>query len=814
MGNAMADVIRQSVRRMIEFVMRSGDIDNSYRSTQRMLEGTKVHQRIQAAYGPNYQKEVVFKNTTLFRDVIYEVEGRADGLLVDGDEVMIDEIKSTTRRLEDLDPNENQLHWAQAKCYAYFYCVDHDRPLIDVQLTYSNVDDESVKKERKTFSQEALETFYLDLIERFHEFSQKLIAWRKRRDESIKDLEFPYPTYREGQRKMAVGVYQAIEEGKNLFVDAPTGIGKTMSAVYPAVMAMPAFDIEKIFYLTARTTTRAEAEKAIVRLAENGLEIKSCAITSKERICLNDEVKCNPVDCPYAKGHFDRVNDAILTLFDTENQLTRDVLERAAEEYTVCPFELQLDMSVYSDFVIGDYNYVFDPQVYLKRYFDENESPYVFLVDEAHNLVDRGRDMYSAQLSYTRFVDALAMFEEKSHRRIRREIRAGIDAFDALITKYATAPAVAVSENPESLYMAAKQIMQKLDGFLSKEKNHAHYDEILDFYFYLLDYCRIYETWQEGFVNTLENGEDGVLWTIRCLDTSHLFEAILYRARASIFFSATLTPIAFYTELLGGGKRTETMHLLSPFAEDNLLLLDACAVSTRYRDRSKSLEQVAALIHTFVNAKAGNYMVFFPSYAYMEQVQERYEAQYDDPLLVQDRSMRESERRAFLDKFDKDNAVTAFVVLGGIFAEGIDLIGERLIGACVVSVGMPGLSFERELIKRYFDEKEGQGFDYAFTYPGLNKVLQAVGRVIRTAADRGVALLIDDRFASAKYRRLYPAHWNQMRSIRDDRELDVALTEFWNVGEADEKEEATPAEKADILDSDIAQTENGESETK
>lgn len=800
----MTDIIKQSVRNMIEFVMRSGDIDNSYRSMTRMQEGTKVHQRIQAAYGPNYQKEVVLKNTTLFDGILYEVEGRADGLYVDEETVMIDEIKSTTRALTDLDPNENQLHWAQAKCYAYFYSVEHDIPMIEVQLTYSNVDEDDVLQEKKAFSQEALEMFYLELIEKFHVFSQKLIAWRKKRDASVEGLAFPFPTYREGQRSMAVGVYQAIEEGKNLFVDAPTGIGKTMSTVYPAVMAVPAFGIEKVFYLTARTTTRVEAEKAIVRLAENGLEIKSCAITSKERMCLNGEVKCNPVDCPYAKGHFDRVNDAILELYDTEDQLTRDVLTRAAEAHQVCPFELQLDMSVYSDFVIGDYNYVFDPQVYLRRYFDENESPYVFLIDEAHNLVDRGRDMYTAALDYSRFVETHQLFDEKKDRRIYRQFTKAIEAFDTLVARYGSGLSVEIRENPDALYTACKEIMQKLDVFLSKEKGRENYDQVLDFYFYILDYCRIYETWQDGFVNTLEEIEGTPIWTIRCLDTSRIFESILYRARASVFFSATLTPISFYAELLGGGKRTETMHLQSPFAEENLLLVNANRVSTRYRDRQSSLEQVAKLIHAFVSERKGNYMVFFPSYAYLELVQERYESLFDDALLVQGRTMRDAERKEFLEHFQNDSAVTAFVVLGGIFAEGIDLIGERLIGACVVSVGMPGLSFERDLIKKFFDEKEGKGFDFAFTYPGLNKVLQAVGRVIRRAEDRGVALLIDDRFSTPKYRRLYPAHWRGMRAVSDEEALREQLAHFWKSvdGKENEDEKSDKAHTDDCNDSE------------
>ena len=797
--------IQLAVRQLIEFVMRSGDIDSGYRSSRRMVEGIKAHQRIQKAYGPGYNKEVVFRHSLVLEDIRFDLEGRADGVFEAGDRVIIDEIKSTTRPLEDLDPGAYPLHWAQAKCYACMYCLQHDRSDIEVQLTYVNLDEEVLsRKFIQSFSRDDLEIFLKDLLRRYLDFSRALIAWQKKRDESIRRLRFPYPSYREGQRKMSVAIYQAIEEERRLFVEAPTGIGKTMSAVVPAISSIAALGVRKIFYLTARTTLQREAKKAVEVLTEKGLALKAVQITAKERICINEEVSCNPEDCPYAKGHFDRVNDAILDLFHREDLLSRELIVEYAEKHRVCPHEFQLDMSDFSDFVLCDYNYVFDPRVYLRRAFDEDNPATVLLVDEAHNLVDRGRDMYTADFRRSqieRLVDVfpkdrspkLFRLLQKVLRRLEDLLRAVKEGPPLLSDEREEAdysdskvlvkkgPAIdwpsvlqrkreggffkmASRQSPDSLYFDLKGILTALDPFLSKEKEDPDYEEVLAMSFDLSAFTRIYELWQDGFVSLITEEEEDLVFRIQCVDTGDLFQNLLTKVRSAVFFSATLSPTPFYQDLLGGGPGALALHLDSPFPAENLRILQI-NYSTRYKDRPLTLGAIAEAVHYFLHSRAGNYMIFFPSYAYLDLFQARYRETYDDDLIIQGRFLTDSERKEILKAYEDRQGVKGFFVLGGLFSEGIDLSGEKLIGCGIVSVGLPGLSFERDVIRQFFDEKSGLGFDYAYTYPGMNKILQAGGRVIRTATDKGTILLLDDRFSTSRYRILMPKHWQQMETI-------------------------------------------------
>lgn len=785
----LLEEIRIAVRQLIEFVMRSGDIDNSYRSNQRMLEGIRAHQEIQQAYGEGYTKEVVFRNKTVLEDIEFVVEGRADGLYESGDLVIIDEIKSTTRPLEDVEADHHPLHWAQAKCYAYFYCLDMDRETIDVQLTYVNLDEEIVaKKFQQTFSRDELEAFYLDLLSRYLVFSRLIVDWREKRNESITHLRFPYPDYREGQRQMSVGIYQAIEQKAKLFIEAPTGIGKTMSAIVPAVSAIKNLGINKIYYLTAKTTTQREPERAIHLLTQNGLALKSVRITAKEKICLNDVVSCNPEDCPYAKGHFDRVNAAILDLFENENQLGFSTIQDYAEKHQVCPHEFQLDMSDYSDFVLCDYNYVFNPRVYLRRAFDNAQSDHLFLVDEAHNLVDRGREMYSAEISSRDLERLIEIFDARveelasgsvgdvkskirSYRAAIKKAKKAMDLIESFYNELGSHKEIATPDHPDDLYFELKGLLTSLDFFLAKERQDPDYEEVQNLSFVYSTFTKIDETWKDGFLNLIRvDDEDHILWKIKCVDTSDLFEDILKRARSTIFFSATLSPTNFYVELLGGGDNALQMHMDSPFAEENLQIYQA-NLSTRYRDRRHTAEALAAYIHGFINQDEGNYMVFFPSYAYLDQIAQFYQEKYADPILVQGPSSSHRDRRKLLKEFETGTNVKGFFVLGGVFAEGIDLVGDQLVGCAVISVGMPGVSFEQNVMKSFFDTKQGNGFDYAYTYPGMTKIIQAAGRVIRSADDKGKLLLLDDRFSTYKYRQMMPRHWKKIREIASPDEL-------------------------------------------
>lgn len=785
--------IKIGVRDLIDFVMRSGDIDNQYRSNQRMMEGIRAHQRIQKAYGEGYQKEVYFLDKTRLEEVFFVVEGRADGLYEKDGSAMIDEIKSTSRPFDSLDAEGNPLHWAQAKCYGYFYCKSRKALKVEVQLTYVNLDEEALtKKLKKTFSREELEAFYLDLLSRYLHFSRIILAWREKRNQSLEGLAFPYDQYRPGQRKLSVGVYQAIEEGKTLFVEAPTGIGKTISTLYPALLSLAHLGTDKVYYLTARTTTQREPQKAIQLLGQKGIHLKSLTITARDRICLNERVSCNPKDCPYAKGHFDRVNDAILDLFQKEEFLDRETIEEAAKSHKVCPHEFQLDMVNFSDFILCDYNYFFDPQVYLRRSFETESPSSVVLVDEAHNLVDRGREMYSAELFSETLEKIRDLFEKKEKRdlkkkeedpgqrkisrKIIRRVEAALSCLETFFEEEGGHQKMVTPRDSEEVYLALKRLNQALDPFLSKEREDPAYEEVRQAYFDLHAFLKIEEIRMEGFLTLLEKEKRSLSFKTLCIDPSEIFQGILSKVRSVVFFSATLSPMSFYAGLLGGGKDPLALHLDSPFSPENLRLYQL-SLSTRYRDRPRTLHDLVRAIHLWKEGVQGNLMVYFPSYAYLQQAADLYQETYEDPILVQKPDLDQEERSRVLNQYLEKEGMTGFFVLGGLFAEGIDLPGAALSSAVIVSVGLPGLSFEQNVMKDYFDQKTGRGFDYAYTYPGMNRVLQAAGRVIRKESDQGSVLFIDDRFAREDYRRLMPRHWKNMRFFESLNLLEAQMKE-------------------------------------
>ncbi|MDO5718286.1 MAG: ATP-dependent DNA helicase [Tissierellia bacterium] len=773
------EVIRLSVRNLIEFVMRSGDIDTSYISQNRAILGIKAHQKLQKEYIGDYTSEYILRNESIIDDMLFVVEGRADGLIKEGDHIIIDEIKSTTRKLENLE-DDNLLHWAQVKSYAYFYAHNENLEKIDAQLSYYNIEDGQTKRFRKSFTKNELKDFYEDLLYSYLDFSKKLIEWRNERNQSIMRLDFPFSNYRKGQREMAVAVYNSILKSETLFVEAPTGIGKTMSSLYPSIKAIGENLIDKIFYLTARSTTKAACSGAVDMLITNGLNIKSVTFTAKEKSCINEEVKCNPKDCKYAKGHFDRVNDAILDILDNEMLIDFECIEKYSLKHRICPFEFQLDLGIYSDIVICDYNYAFDPRVYLRRFFDNPSDDFLFLVDEAHNLIDRGRNMFSQELRAVDLINILEQFTGK-YLNIRKAASNLLSKMELYRPLMGDRGEYLLIEAPEEIYAGIKSLTSKLDRYLSDEKEAKGYEIVLNTYFELLSYMRIADLYDLGFrtIFTLDDS-DQIVIKLLCIDTSSLFKEALERARSCIYFSATLTPMDFYMRLLGGDENSFRYHLNSPFDEDNLFIAAIANISTRYNDRKASVSHINNAIREFISQRKGNYLVFFPSYAYMEMVYKEFSN--DNPyldIIAQDRGMSEKQRDEFLAEFNYDEGKIGFVVLGGVFSEGIDLVGDRLIGSIVVSVGLPGLSFERNTIRDYFNQNMGKGFEYSYMYPGMNKILQAAGRVIRTEKDRGAVLLIDDRFTEKQYRKLMPKHWKNIVNYYDIDILKERLNEFW-----------------------------------
>lgn len=775
-------LVKISVRNLIEFVMRSGDIDNRFRDNARLIEGIKAHQKIQSSYGKNYKKEFSLKNTTIIDDVEFKVEGRADGLIRDGSIYTIDEIKSTSRNLDEID-DSNKLHWAQAMCYAYFYCLDTDLDSIFITLTYVNIEDYTSKIFKKEFDFESLKSFYYDLLDSYLNFSKILANNKVKRDDTIRNLDFPYKDYRKGQRKLAVAVYTSIMKEDNLIVDAPTGIGKTISTVFPSIKSMGENLSDRIFYLTSKNTQAKEAMKSIKLLKNRGMFIKALTITSKEKICLNDEVKCNPVDCPFAKGHFDRVNDALLDIISKEEIIDFDTITSFAEKYRVCPFEFQLDISNYADFIVCDYNYVFNPTVYLRRFFDEIVDRYIFLVDESHNLLERARDMYSFKFTETRFKILWDKLDEKKYKSIRKYLKQIVEEFNKLYTKHGKKLFYYQETQIDDFDDVFAKLLKPLQKYLVEDRQDENYDDLLNLYFDINRYFKITDHYTEGFYSIIAYDEinDEIYFEIKCIDPSQVLKNIYSFAKTTVFFSATLSPMDYFMRMLGANDALR-LKLDMPFSNDNYSIF-AREISTRYRDRNYNVPIVSESINEFIHSREGNYFIFFPSYSYMMDVYEDYSSRYDDEILLQDRFMNEKDAHKFLGKFDKDTNNTAFAVLGGIFSEGVDLLGDRLIGAMVISVGMPGVGFERNLIKEHFDKQGLNGFDYSYTYPGINKVFQAAGRVIRSEDDRGIIYLLDDRFTSYKYRMLYPKHWRKkdIKIVNESRDFRKEISRFWEI---------------------------------
>lgn len=769
--------IKISVRNLVEFVMRSGDIDDSYVSQDRMVQGIRAHQKLQEEYKDNYKAEYKLTNTSEYGGMNFKVEGRADGILFEDDLVIVDEIKSTTRDLDSLE--DKSIHWAQAMCYAYFYSCNNSLEKIGVQLSYYNIEDEQTKRFRKILTFQELKDFYENLLLSYLDFSEKLARYREERNKSIKTLDFPF-AFRKGQREMAAAVYKAIDDRVNLFCEAPTGIGKTMSCIFPSIKSMDGGKLDKIFYLTARSTTKDQANSALKILKEKGLSIKSVVITAKEKACLNDKVKCNPRDCPYAKGHFDRVNEGIIDILENEDLIDYETIIKYSEKHRLCPFEFQLDLSIYTDMVICDYNYAFDPSVYLRRFFDSPMEKYTFLVDEAHNLIDRGREMYSAELRAADFLNILESFsgEYLGIRKLISKFLSKIESFRPQMKE----GTLVLKEEDEDITNLSKAIMSRLDPFLAKEKTNENYDEILQLYFLMNAYVRISDLYDEGYrtIFTLDK-EEMIVVKLLCIDTSEKFKAALKAARSGIFFSATLTPMDFYKKLLGGTDKDYKYHLDSPFTQENLFL-GALAISTKYKHRLASVYPICQAISDVVLEKKGNYLVFFPSYAYMEMVYNEFVKLFPDlPISLQKRGMSEGDRENFVKDFEGDSSLVGFAVLGGVFSEGIDLPGDSLIGSIIVSVGLPGLSFERNVIRDFFNEEDYKGFEYAYQYPAMNKILQAAGRVIRTEEDMGTVVLIDDRYMDKAYRRLMPKHWNHIRNYYETQSLKDDIEKFWEL---------------------------------
>lgn len=831
---------------------------------------------IQKRMGAEYRSEVSLRYTHPTEHYVLVVEGRADGIVHTDKEVFIDEIKGTYRdvyRMKQPVP----VHVAQAKCYAYIYSLQQELSEIRVRMTYCNMETEDIRHFYEDYTFIELEEWFQGLVTEYRKWSDEAWQWKSIRQESLGSLEFPFP-YRDGQRELVSYVYQTIYHGRKLFVEAPTGVGKTISTVFPSLKAMGKGMGDKLFYLTAKTITRTVAEDTFALLREKGLRFKSVILTAKEKICFCEQTECNPEHCPYAKGHYDRINGALYDLLIHEESYTREKIEEYAMKHQVCPFEFCLDMTLFADGVICDYNYLFDPHVYLKRFFgDGNSGKYLFLIDEAHNLLDRGREMYSATLIKE---DFLALKQEikqtvmseiaensgksgikgqmtleltnasnkmpwdmdeselagnllqlkKRQKEIsesaedspKRKLHGGKSIFvkdgygerliyhldkcnKALLVMKRECENYCIVEEIDDFVNALQRLYAVFSDYLEEQEEIKLpiRESLLEFYFAVSHFLMIYERLDNHYIKYTQLDEEGTFFLkLFCVNPAENLKECMQRGKSSVLFSATFLPIQYYKSLLGGEEQDYEVYAKSVFHPEKRSLLIAGDVTSKYTRRSdEEYFNIARYIDEIVKCRQGNYMVFCPSYSFLQRIYELYMQYFGDDTkecMIQQDYMSEEDREDFLARFRGNEAcdlqaeidmdiefdtesttLIGFCVLGGIFSEGIDLKNDSLIGAIIVGTGLPQVCYERELLKNYFDERGENGFDYSYRYPGMNKVLQAAGRVIRTAEDIGIVALLDERFLQYSYRRMFPREWEHFERVSVNTIAD-RVERFWD----------------------------------
>jgi DNA excision repair protein ERCC-2 len=780
----LKSVLNIAVRELVEYVCRSGDLEMVFSGSRRSVEAIRAHQKVQRSRPENYVAEVPIDYQHETDELIISVGGRIDGVYTAGgsesNRVVIDEIKTTDKSRAQIEQSANLMHWSQAKVYAFMYAARNGLADIDVQLTYFQFDSGDTWQLRQSCTFSELTEFFQGLVDNYLSWALAIADWCRLRDETIRRLEFPFRSYRPGQRKMAVDVYRVISTGEQLLVQAATGIGKTMAVVFAAVKAMAEGITSKIFYLTARTTGRTVAEQAIAELRDRGLRFKSLTLTAKDKICFNPEKTCTGEECEFARGYYDRLNPALVHIFE-QDALTREYLTSVAMQYRLCPFELSLELSLYADCIIGDYNYAFDPRVYLRRFFYETSSDYTFLIDEAHNLVDRSRDMFSAEICKQSFLDV-----RRAVKGYLGDVYKSLGIINAWMLKArkggdASDDSWAEKHAPEDIYPLLRRFIIQAEKWLARNDKTSFRENLLDLYYTVCGFVRVAEQYNENYVTCYERLKKNLRVKLFCIDPSSQLAEALNRCKAAVFFSATMTPLEYFKNIFGCRQSASHFLLPSPFPTERLGVFVADRISTLYRQRDTTAPEVTRIISTLVKQKKGNYLLYFPSYAYMLMIHEAFEAENPDTdIIIQTQEMSESARGEFLARFSTDNPQTlvGFAVMGGIFGEGIDLVGERLCGAVVVGVGLPGISLEKELIRAYFTKQLNAGFEFAYMYPGINRVLQAAGRVIRSDEDRGVVLLIDQRFDTRRYKSLLPGEWKPVR-VHSPKQLSDHLIRFW-----------------------------------
>lgn len=777
------------IRQLVEFVLRSGDLMENKNSQNTAQNGSRIHRRLQKTRSKNseYESEVYLKTEVTMNDNQYVISGRADGITTSDKSILIEEIKTSDQPFDELSDNTLELYWDQVKVYGYIILKEHPKlDHVNLRLTYFQVSTEAVTSDDKTFDRDELNEFFQNLIDEYEYWLVLRAKLRKTRNQSIQQLNFPFDNFRAGQHELAAAVYKTVYYQKRLFVEAPTGTGKTISTLFPAIKSMGEEKIQRLFYLTAKQSTRRVAEETIALMSKKGLQLKSITLTAKDKIRFKEQ-DVPPEKDPYMIGYYDRLKPALADLLTNEDAITREVVEKYAKKHTVDPFEFSLDASLFCDVIICDYNYLFDPLVYLQRFFVEKDTDNFFLIDEAHNLVSRSRSMYSAEISDFKIaplLKAAKKIETKASKDFQKQLKKVRRVFNQIKKQLQVDDLEEriTSDAPDDLI----KVLGKFDDFMGEwmqdQQPSDFLDNAKDYFFDCLTFVKIGALYNDAYKTRIVIENKRLTVKQLCLDPSHFIDQSLDLGLGAVLFSATLSPMDYYQSVLGGEDNSLAYQLPSPFPINNQAILITQYIQTTYRQREFNEEKIVKSLKTLIDGKKGNYLFFFPSYGYLEQVRSNFEKSYPHVnTIAQTGEMDNTARQEFLDQFDNetDETLVGFCVLGGIFSEGIDLRGDKLIGVAIVSVGLPGLSAENNLIRDYYDDKNGHGFEYAYQMPGMNNVLQAAGRLIRSSHDHGIVMLVDQRFGSMRYTKLFPQHWQNYRRIASLQQLTGTVDNFW-----------------------------------
>ncbi|MFV0439939.1 MAG: ATP-dependent DNA helicase [Lachnospirales bacterium] len=782
--------INISVRDIVELVYRCGNIDSTYRANKvqnSMQEGIRLHTKLQKKREKEcknnnitYIKEKSVKHSFITSDINFEIKGRIDGIFYEDDITIIEEIKSTSTNLDNiLNPPIDYL--SQLKLYGYILLKEENLQRVKLNLTYISVQDESLKTFEYYEDISTLDIFFNDLISKYLNFAILSKDIYEEFHTTSSTMSFPYENFREHQYKLMGVLYRTIKSKENTFIEAPTGTGKTISTIFPSIKALEKDLSDKIFYATAKTITRKVAFDTILFLEKKGLKMRSIFLRAKDKSCPLESRNCTPEHCEYAKGHFDRLNNGLLDILKNETTITPEILQEYSLKHTLCPYEYSLDITNFCHFIVCDYNNIYHPTSKLIRYF-EIGGEYILLFDEAHNLQDRALDMYSTTIS----TDYINNFFEntKLHEldtKIGRSKNSIYDNLSAFNQKLANFETLVLTSLPNSLVKEIYNLKKHLDNYIDKKNSTS--STITDFIFSLIEFIKIIELYGDNYKTIIYKENDILNINLKCIDASYFISNINSLCTSTIYFSATLSPLDFYKNSYG--EENSTSYVLpSPFNQENCLYLLDNSISTYYKTRHNFTKSICEKIHCAISEKIGNYFIFFSSYAHMELVYSKYIELYnydkDIKIVPQKRNMLEKEKSAFVRKFKKNPKKTTlgFLVLGGMFSEGIDLTYDRLIGVIIVGVGLPKITTTSELMKEYYNEKlGGQGFDYAYTYKGITKISQAIGRLIRTENDKGFVLLMDIRYTKEKYLDSMP--FNNYYVVKKKIHIKNLIKDFW-----------------------------------